>query len=388
MLYTYNASYARASLEYEMSDVDQTYRELAGLAQKWNLTSNGVTFDALNFQLDYIVSDFIIDSMIDAEAYTTECKEGGQTIPENNMNFTLITDDTPPGAGDFERSISINVTVNPSNLENSVVFNYTYDENGKKSAEVKFCMRFSLYTNGATPIEVNYLETIVGFTADLSSGFTIDGIAVEPKEVEEVTATQKYSVDAYKCNKFDDTLSSTALSLAMTQGEVIRVCVTPNQDAREQGLYMNAIEDFTFERDYGGPIGLITQIAIENKQEASNYMTALFCTPGSLICAFETVLMADFFISPGLTYGSGTAILQFGDSPTKWQRRNEEKQSPYRSLQEDDGEDTKSSFELDFDLIQGEKFNGILKTTSGKDSNAPSSFVAIATVIALNLLLL
>jgi hypothetical protein len=362
-------------------------RELAGLAQKWNLTSTGVDFQGMNFQLNYLTSDFIVDSMLDAVAYSTpECKDEGSIVPEGDMSMSIIVDDTPAGVGDFERNLLVNVTVNPGNIEDSSIYTTIYDEDGKKQARVEFCMRFSLYTNGDTPIEVNYLETIVGFTADLTAGFFID-VAVQPKDRLIETALQTYEVDAYKCDDNNVPLSAIALARAMNQGEVIRVCVTPNQEARDQGIYLKALESFTYYRDYGGTIGLVTQVAIEDSREASNFLTVLSCTAGSIVCNFETVLYADMFLSPGFVDGTGTALLQIGPDP---ERRRVESQSSLRSprlLQGDDGAEAISQFDLDFQLRLGEQFNGILKTSPSSVTNVFFSFVAMGTMVSLNLLL-
>jgi hypothetical protein len=236
-------------------------------------------------------------------------------------------------------------------------------------------------------MEVNYLETIVGFTADLTAGFAIDAFVVEPKERLVTTSIQDYEVDAYQCDDDNVALSATALAIAMKQGEVIRVCVTPNKEARDQGIYMKDLESFTYFRDYGGPIGFVTQVAIENSQEASNYLTALSCTAGTLVCVFETVLYADMFLSPGFVDGSGTALLQIGENPERRRRRNLESESSYRSLQEDDGTASVSQFDLDFELALGKQFSGILKTSSSSVTNVFFSFVAMGTMVSLNLLL-
>lgn len=389
-----NENCVLASSEYEQ----ENYRELAGLAEKWNLTDNGVDFMGMNIQLHYIVSDFIIDSMIEAVAYTNDCKEGGITIPEEDMTVNLITDDTPPGGGDFSRDISVNVQVYPENIASSMVYQVVTDELGRRQAKVNFCMRFSTYTNGATPIEVNFLETLVGFTANLDAGFSIDGVNVEPKEKLVTTAMEDFDVDAYQCDRNNQPLSATALSRAMNQGEVIRVCVTPNQEAREEGVFMKAIESFTYYRDYGDDIGMVTQVAIENSQAASNFLTDLWCTPGSLVCAFETVLFASMFLTPGFVDGEGTALLQIGNNAesSRKQRRGLQGQSSYRSLREGghrslpedgDGKGEASKFNLDFELIPGEEFNGRLRTfSSSSKTTTILSFIAMGAMGALNLL--
>ena len=83
-----NAGSALASPESSDYDIDSQGRKLVGLAEKWNLTDTGVDFGGMSFELGYITSDFILDNMAAAVAYTRECKEGGEVIPEEDMNMT------------------------------------------------------------------------------------------------------------------------------------------------------------------------------------------------------------------------------------------------------------------------------------------------------------
>lgn len=306
------------------------------------------------------------------------------------MDYFIEPDETTPGSGDFLRNIAINVTVNPANVETSIVYRDEYDEDVKKEAKVEFCMRFSLYTNGDTPIEVNYLETVVGLTAGLSAGFEIEAVAVAPKDKLITTAIQDFEVDAYQCTDNYEPLAGTALARARNQGEVIRVCVTPNQEARNQGVYMRAIQSFEYNRDYGGPLGMVTQTAIADSAEASP-LTVLYCAAGDLVCAFDTVLFANMFMSPGNVAGSGTALLQIGDDPdTRRRLRNLRSQDHQwsRSLQanNNDGVDKASQFDLDFEMVPGEEFNGILKTASSPKTNLLSSFVAMLVIALFHLM--
>lgn len=373
----FNAGYALALAESEYNDVASS-RELVGLAEKWNLTDNGVEYSALSFELSYITSDFILENMVAAVAYSIECKEGGDVIPDNDLNITVIPDDTDAGSGDLERDFTVRVGVNAENAESSSV--YTVTEN---QAIVEFCLRFSLYTPGAA-IEVNFLETLVTFTANMTAGFEIEEVNVKPKEVLITTAFEDFDVDAYQCDRDNEPLSATELAKAMNQGELIRVCVTPTEDAQEEGVYMRAIESFTYYRDYGGATGLVTQVAIENSEAASNYLTVLNCVPGSRVCSFETILFASMFMSPGFVDGSGTAILQFGsDSATS---RRLETESPHRSLEEETN--TRSTtFDLDFELLPGEEYMGVLRTVASSSKlNVILSFATIGTMTILNLM--
>lgn len=361
-------------------------RSLAGLAEKWNLTENGVIFEGMEFRLDYIVSDFILDTMIEATAYTApDCKDGGVQIPPDDMTYSVFYDSTLPGTGDFERDIWVEVRVNPNNTD-SLVYKDVYNEQGQKFAEVEFCIRMGLYTSTATPIEVNYLESIVGFKANLTSGFQIDNIAVAPKEKIVNTAVQEYEVQAYLCDEANEILTGPSLTDARTQGEIIRVCVTPNEFAREQGVYMRAIEEYTWFRDYGGPLGLVTQFAVVDSQEADNFLTVLNCAPGSVVCSLESLLFANMYITQGEVAGSGTALLQIGnDSGGVAQRRGLEGSFTDRELQEA-REVPPSQFDIEFEIRMGEEFQGIIKTGSSPTSSLIVSALAIGTITVLNLI--
>lgn len=378
-----NAGHALASLESGQNEVPSSSRELISLAQKWSITENGVVFQGLNFEMSYITSDFIQDNMATAVAYTLDCKEGGIIIPEDDLNVTIALDNTPPGAGYTERDFAVKIRANPSNLETSSIYSVVEDENGNLQARVEFCMRFSLFTQ-STLIEANFLETIVKFKADLSSGFSIEDANVEPKKLLVSTVFKEFEVDAYQCDQNNVPLSAAALMTSTRQGEAIRVCVTPTQDAQDEGILMRGIRDFSYYRDYGGQIGIVTQVAIEYSQAASNFLTTLDCTPGDLVCSFDTILFASMFISPGFVEGSGTAELQIGSGSGRKRRLNAESRSSYRLLQGASGD---SQFDLEMELQPGEPFNGKLRTSSSSKTKSVASFVAMGTIAILNLLI-
>ncbi|VEU41823.1 unnamed protein product [Pseudo-nitzschia multistriata] len=359
-------------------------RELVGLEEKWNLTQNGADFQGMKYRLKYIVSDFILESMLRTVAYTEECEEGGVEIPSSHMTYEVTFDDTPPGDGGLERTFNIQTEVNPG-VEDSLVYKTVIDpETGAKLAEVRFCMLTVLRTNTPNPIGVNFLETVVGFTANLTSGFGVSA-NVGPKEKIVTTAAESYNVNAYLCDEYNEELTGSALTNARTQGQIVRACVTPDQDARDDGVFMKAIQDFTWFRDYGGGLGMVSQVAVQDSQAASNLLTILYCTPGSITCAFESILFASMFLTPGDVSGTGTALLQLGDSSEERKRRGLESSSLSRSLQ-DAGDLPATDFGLEFDLRLGEEYTGTLKTASSPKLELMHSIATMGTIALINLL--
>jgi hypothetical protein len=323
-------------------------RELISLADKWNITENGFSYDQLTFTLDYNMSDIILDNMMKAELFTTDCKEGGVIVPTTDLEVILVPDDTVPGVGENIREASVQIDVNPTTIsKNPAVYSEETNPEGQLVATVRFCMRFGLYTNGDSQIEVNFLETLVTLQIDLTDGFTIDTINVTSRDELVRTATQAYEVEGFQCDFFNEPLTDAQIVVARKQGEIIRVCVRPNQVARDDQIYMRYIESFEFQRDYGGQIGLISQPAVEERQASSNLLTELYCTPGSEVCAFESILYASMFRSPGSVSGVGIASMQYGNNITSKRRLHQYS----RATQEDDPVVATAEFGLDFELV-------------------------------------
>jgi hypothetical protein len=121
-----------------------------------------------------------------------------------------------------------------------------------------------LSTSGDSPIEINFIETIVTLTIDLTDGFSIDAINVDDKDKLVKSANEVYEVVGYQLTLRNVPLSDFQLVLSRNQGSIFRVCIRPDDKAASDGIYMRYIKSFVFERDCGGAIGKMTQTAVEN----------------------------------------------------------------------------------------------------------------------------
>ena len=297
----------------EREDTSSLNRQLASLAEKWNITGPTFGSNQLEFQLNYTVSDFIIPDMIQHQLYDSQCAEGGVTLPPSILTAEVTADmSVPAGLGDDTRQVKITITIDPETISETSIYSEEVVDNQVK-ATIVFCHRFMLFTTSMTPIEVNFRETVVTFFVDLTDGFEIGAVEVEDKDKLIRTATQVYEVEGYQCDFTNQRLSDVDLSQARQQGSLIRVCVRPEVDARNDGIFMRSIDQFTWQRDYGGNIGIVTQVAVEDGIAASNQLTQLWCTPGDMVCVFESVLLALFFRLPGSVDGAGIASMQFGN---------------------------------------------------------------------------
>jgi hypothetical protein len=362
------------------------------LEEKWAINDEPTfTYDNLDFTLTFLISDFIVKGQAAYEIYTEGCKEEGEAAGPGIVDGTFI--DTPNTNSNtavvaLDQPVTLAMSVDPDVITTDPDL---YSENtalAGVTAQIRFCVRFFLNTpsGGATPIEVNFLETIVTLDVDLSAGFTIAAVAVEPRDKLVRTAAQAYEVEGYLCgtdlNKYAE--GDPEADAVRNQGALIRVCVRPNADARDDGVFMRAIDVFTWKRE--DPV-LLTQEAVKDRAASTNALTALFCNAGDLVCSFESILFAAFYTELGTVAGEGTASMQFGGNGdridadgqlVKAQRRAlRESSSNGRHLQ--DGEEAATSeFDLSIDVNQGTA--PAYTDNSGANSIAGVGTVAMALI--------
>jgi len=365
-------------------------RLLATLAEKWNLTDPTFSYQSNTFNLTFPVTDFISSGMANFSLWTAPgCQSDGgtslagspvwSTAPSLLENQALQTGASTDSGAFTGRNATIIAAFNPQTVTNSLIYNDT-SANGQASAQIRFCMRFGLWTTTAmgvkTPVEVNFLETLVTLTVNLTDGFEIGAINVAPKNRLVRTANQAYEVRGYECtaDSFDE-LTGEAKTRARNQGEIIHVCVTPEDQAKTDGIFMRSIDNFAFTRGT-----TIRQSAIETNKPAGNLLTTY--TPsqckGAEVCRFSTILFAQFYATPGTVSGQGTASMQFGNSA---QRTRRQLRAEERDLQEAAADPAGAAeFDLNFEVAQAEA-----KTDSGATSMGVG--ISLATVAAMAALL-
>lgn len=268
------------------------------------------------------------------------------------------------------------IAVNPANIAQAGIYAERIIE-GQLKAEIAFCVRFSLWTYSDEPIEVNYRETLVNLTIDLTDGFSIDEMSVDPKEKVVFTDVQAFEVDAFQCNAINGALSPQQLSASRIQGSIVRVCVQPDIVAIVQGIFMRNIDSFVFSRVYGNGTPNAVQVAVLNGQEAPNGLTFLDCTAGEQTCSFETLLSGPFYRNAGEVQGSGVASMQFGSSVRRLRSDN-------RNLQQA----VKAEFNMNFDLVRAQKtyYSGGFRSV-GTRSGGSLALVGLLVASTIQLLL-
>ena len=366
------------------------------LEEKWAIGEEPTfTYESLDFTLTFLITDFIIPGQAKYTMYTQECQEGGTELAASGSGLTgtALEDTTNTNRETtvtLDQQVTIMISVDPTAITSNTDIYTESDQPGDVTAQVVFCVRFGLYTDGFAE-EVNFLETVITLDVDLSDGFEIASIAVEPKDKLVRTAAQAYQVEGYVCT---DQETQGDLTAIRNQGAQIRVCVRPDEEARNDGIYMRRIDSFEWRRDSPAPI---TQAAVESGQAASNTLTDLFCEPGELVCNFVSILFASFYATPGAVTGSGVASMQFGGDNTYIDladglqykadgtqvteffkmRRN------LRQLQDDEEVAATSEFDLSFDVDQGTSTFADTNSAASSIGTMAMSLVAIAGAIVM-----
>jgi hypothetical protein len=350
---------------YSQAADDSAQRGLASLAEKWNITEPTFAYSALSFDLTFTVSDFIGNkNNAQAKLYDVGCKEDGTEVAEGAgtgiKSFVLITAgadgiERPASTGDaLDREVSVNITLDSASISDNTLL-YSEDTLGSQvTAEIRFCVRFGLMTLGPT------------LNVDLTDGFEIGSIAVEPKDKLVRTANQVYQVVGFRCDADNNLLSDLT---PINQGSVVRVCVTPDAEATADGIKMRSIDLFTWSRALPAP-GVTQAAIIARDTPAANQLTAYLPCRGFGVCSFETILFANFYTALGSVAGAGVASMQFG---TNASRRLRSGAAAGRDLQDEEVA-AAAEFELDFTINKADDVVG----TSGASSMGTMTMAVLA----------
>ncbi|KAL3906051.1 MAG: hypothetical protein SGILL_009433 [Bacillariaceae sp.] len=346
-------------------------RRLQDMQDRWDITLPYFNYQrSLSFHMDFEISDFVTDnSMV---SYTVMDKTCTNSYSGSGLLDTLglripSTTNTIPGVN--KQLVGLAFWIDPSEIAaDSEIYSEGLDANDEMKGNVDYCVRFSLSTPSSTDggsQEVNYLEVVVNFDADLTDGFTIGTLQAAPMDRCEAEAQEAFEVEGYFCE--DGTEDSPVITRpVLNQGDLAKVCVRPVPRALNLGVRMRNIAEFAFRLNDS----TLEQKAIENALPASNGLTEVTCEPGYAICYFESLLFASFFATPGFVLGSGVADLQFGGqqditsvSPSKRNLREESftfEGNPPRFLQEGAPDDGAASvaFDLEFDVGESTYYDG------------------------------
>jgi hypothetical protein len=217
--------------------------------------------------------------------------------------------------------LDIDLDIIQETISNSV----HYQDINPSTAIIEFCLRVDYnYIDGDGLTEsINFYETIVTITVDLTANFTLTAVSVARFPADSETANFKldYPVEAYIC--LDDN-SEVGNPTALEQGSILQVCVKIDDTVVTENVVVEDILTFVVSQPDGPGTDSKT---IANG--VSDPLTDKVCRESG-ICNVKTQLLSKFFTEtiPGDLRVDGMAILAFGkaslmpsSAPTSVRRR-------------------------------------------------------------------
>jgi hypothetical protein len=252
---------------------------------------------------------------------------------------------------------------------------------------IAFCVRYGLKTPAAAgAYEVNFLETLVELKVDLKGDFNVTDIVVAPKDKLKRTANIDYGLTAFQCTGKDEFGAGIEKVFVegegtFNQGDVITVCVEPDDIARADGVYMKQVQKFEYVLlEAVAPFAETgtRQLAIDLDNAGAGARGAMYgltnidvCL-GEIACKIETILFATFYTRAGTVVGEGVATMQFGTNggDGNFATRKLRGGDAPRALQADEA--ASGEFDVNFEIATNDSFE--------RNSGASSSLSILALV--------
>jgi hypothetical protein len=229
---------------------------------------------------------------LDVKLYQSNC----ETPSDASLAFVNST------SGD---ELDVELDIIQETITNSVHYQ---DINGTAAA-IGFCLRVDYnYVDGDGLTEsINFYETNVTITVDLTANFTLTGISADrtAADSEAANADLAYPVEAYIC--LDDN-SEVDVPEALAQGSFLQVCIRIDEDVVTDNILVEDILTFVVSQ----PDGTATDSETITNAVADP-LTDKACRESG-ICNVKTQLQSKFFtdVNPGPLRVDGIAILAFG----------------------------------------------------------------------------
>lgn len=238
----------------------------------------------------YNVSDIITQPMVNYSVSNWDCN---QSVAEWFVPSLLSpTPDHQQGDGSGDGYINLEINVNPDSFANAGGDKASYwQQDDQERYSVRFCIFMGVQTDEANPVNVEWSETQVAVTYDLTDGFAL-AVEVAPVRSER-NATDAFAPEGFFCNDNGEPLNEAEQIQLAFPGTELQVCVRPNERARNNQMGLALINEFNWKRTDPISRNTFTQLAVRNGEPASNALTTMTCD--ALSCTFNSILMAPFF---------------------------------------------------------------------------------------------
>lgn len=341
-------------------------------ATKWDINGDPQSsVEDFTVSLTYDVHDSITAINIAGQFRELLCEEDGNVLTEADGLLDWGSDVSTPGKGTLWFTYDMDLFKSNSNI---------FDAN----VGFKLCVTYILRSdNGVEHVTEKTLDMVLSLESAAGMAFEMPDPDVDENGnpiIQEVTFVHGWGIEAYLCDAASPSVP--VPDMTFNQGSLISVCITPSADAIAQGVVMDRINSFVWNR------GDAQQSAVENGLAAANSLTNYDCSPGALYCTISTVLKADFYFSrrnlqfalhPELrsastdrgllesvkAVGSGQAVLMYGTGGSR------------RGLQESDIETDTADLEISVNIwMQNDKYRLVRVDESVSETSGASSLRA------------
>ena len=193
----------------------------------------------------------------------------------------------------------------------SVLSNKFFRSSGEVMAEGSVYLQFGYQKKGKHRSLRRSVQVELGSSMKMRSlyGYEVGEIVGQKPAVHFVNIepnNQVYSAEVFRCNNGNVPISN---KKSLNEGEQLKICIQPDQRATSAGVYISAIESFS----YGRANDVKTQVAVDSYGRVANDgKTQVECSRDVNKCFVETALEDWFFVDDASLVVTGYVILQFG----------------------------------------------------------------------------
>mmetsp|Transcript_21404 Transcript_21404/g.34443 ORF Transcript_21404/g.34443 Transcript_21404/m.34443 type:complete len:209 (-) Transcript_21404:82-708(-) len=132
----------------------------------------------------------------------------------------------------------------------------------------------------------------------------------------EESSNIKYTVRAYECDR-ELRMLSTQERQRKVQGVPVRICFSPDEEAKKNGIGIQKVDSWEWETTYDG--GVAKQPAVVDGR-GDGMLSDIRCNEQGDLCVLDTMLTSNFYLNPGSVFGEGMATLTSGTGPVPVQK--------------------------------------------------------------------
>ena len=237
----------------------------------------------------------------------------GTLTDSKNLSMSLFQNDclTPADsselgfAADYGTPGTLSVAIDI--IQETIAKSAFYNETNSTTATIEFCVRVDYDFKSES---LNFYETIVTISVDLTAGFTLDAITSERNGAEEASATIDCDVEIYYCYQ---NYTEVVPAPKYNQGTALEVCIRVVEEDTHCCLFdideIDVDQDQDGDGDYDAHTDPVTR-------KIPDPLSAKMCEDG--ICYVKTQLPSKFFTfrNPKNLTLTGVAAIRLCDSRT------------------------------------------------------------------------